>query len=221
MNRAASVPIHEPARPNMAIGNIPTQPQCVDELNGNSPSALQNAESANEGFVEYFKKIISTCGGVVDVASFLVHSSTACRGETTELNPRVVDEDQTKLKLNLRKPAVVPRKQRKRQGATVEISSGFEDDVSALSDLTVDEMERLERFDSFANQKKRLSPIASRRLSAVSEVPKIINQHDLSWTFLVKEQPSNTEERSLGVSTSGSASSAEPERIEPSSSTRR
>jgi hypothetical protein len=127
--------------------------------------------------------------------------------------------------MKLRKPA--PRS-RRRQGETLEfpVNGGFDDDVSAISAHTLEEMERLEMMTKSMNlsatgaatvpssikkgaKKSIKKPVKGQKLASPP-----VKVRDLDWTYQVQRQNSNTS-MSLGVSTSGSASSAEPEKASP------
>lgn len=83
------------------------------------------------------KTFIGQCAGFVDVASFVIQS---CRGD---------GDSQQNRESHILGPMFEPRrglrKVRRRQGGTLEFPADgcFEDDVSALSANTLDEMERL------------------------------------------------------------------------------
>jgi hypothetical protein len=172
----------------------------------------EGSEDANDGFFEKVRSILVSCG-VADVASFFMQSG--CRGE--ECAAKDEAEQQTIRQMNMRKPSpAIDLRTKRRQGATLEFHSqgGFDDDVSAISAHTLEEMEMLERFKN----KKQLLPPAWPPVAPSSGFIKPMvsnkkrasptNQKDLDWPYQIPRRNSNTS-ISLGVSTSGSASSGE------------
>mmetsp|Transcript_43999 Transcript_43999/g.106684 ORF Transcript_43999/g.106684 Transcript_43999/m.106684 type:complete len:320 (+) Transcript_43999:578-1537(+) len=106
-------------------------------------------------FLESVKQVFAPCGGVVDAASFILGN---CRGSTK--SSAVVDEggllrcgggahgttsDDIVYRLRERGAAVFSSSTQRRQGETLEFpaNGGFDDDVSAISAHTLEEMERL------------------------------------------------------------------------------
>jgi hypothetical protein len=194
------------------------------------PTPEDDSEDSRNGFFENaVRNIFGPCVGVVDVASFFIQNT--CRGQTKEEDRGA--EGPAILKMKLRKPAPGQRS-RRRQGETLEFPShgGFDDDVSAISARTLEEMERLEFMP------KDIKPLASSRTRAIpsgdTSEPKDTresralnksipgrkrgspaSQPDLDWTYQI-QRPTSATEMSLGVSTSGSNSSAEPEQTSPS-----
>lgn len=168
-------------------------------------SGDQHQES--EGFLgSTVKTVFGHCVGIVDVASIVLAS---CRGESEEGENS--DKVSPILELGLSKSS---KKSRKRQGDTLEFptNGGFEDDVSALSARTLEEMERLERPLGKAYSRGRpsygdiKSPYPGQQLNP--DIPMMFPdpQFNKDWSLSVKRTTSCTD-RSLGVSTSGSVSS--------------
>jgi hypothetical protein len=183
------------------------------------PSPDNQKNGTDEGLWESAVKIFSPCVGVVDFASIFMQNS--CRAQTPEDVKKEAEGTQI-LKMKLRKPA--PRS-RKRQGETLEFSKngGFDDDVSAISAHTLEEMERLGVTtksmnlsgtvaatvpSSIKSNAKKSTKKAVKGQKLASPPAKI---RDLNWTYQVPRPNSDTS-MSLGVSTSGSASSGEPEK---------
>jgi hypothetical protein len=170
------------------------------------------SDDANDGFFEKISSMLVACG-VADVASFLMRSG--CRGEGSAAKDEA--EQQTIRQMNMRKPSpAIDLRTKRRQGATLEFHSqgGFDDDVSAISALTLEEMERFELLKS----KKQLLPPSGAPVAPSSGFIKPMvsskkrasptTQKNLDWTYQIPRMDSNTS-ISLGVSTSGSASSGE------------
>ena len=172
----------------------------------------EGSDDANDGFFEKVRSALVSCG-VADVASYLMQSG--CRGEGSAAKDET--EQQTSRQMNTRKPSpATDLRTKRRQGATLEFHSqgGFDDDVSAISAHTLEEMEMLERFKN----KKQLLPPGWAPVAPSSGFikPMLSNkkrasptaQKDLDWMYQIPRRNSNTS-ISLGVSTSGSASSGE------------
>lgn len=164
--------------------------------------------SQSDGFVEHVKKLVGSCGVVVDFASMFIQNT--CRAETS-----TVQEDN----LETFPPHNTSSRTKRRQGATLEFSprSGFEDDdVSAISAHTLEEMERR----NMLKHARQLNALDVENLPADVEAPppsglgkpkrkpSILKQH-LKYSYPIERDGSTGESISIGVSTSGSASSAE------------
>jgi hypothetical protein len=183
-----------------------------------SPDNQKN--STDEGLWESAVKIFGPCVGDVDFTSFFQNS---CRAPTAEGVNKVADGNQI-LKMKLRKPAP---KSRKRQGETLEfpVNGGFDDDVSAISAHTLEEMERLEMMTksmglsatvaaAVPSSIKRDAKKSIKKPVEGQQLAPPVKVRDLEWTYQV-QRPDSDESMSIGVSTSGSASSAEPENPRP------
>jgi hypothetical protein len=163
-------------------------------------------DSRGNGLMEQVKKLVGSCGAVVDVASIFFQNT--CCGETTE----DYQVDNFPLQNNN------GSRTKRRQGATLEFSAraGFEDDdVSAISAHTLEEMER----KNMLNHARQLNAVdlenAPRDVEAPPpaglEKPKISKKNPVfknPYPFDT-EASAGTEDISIGVSTSGSASSEE------------
>lgn len=182
------------------------------------PTENENGESAEDGLWESAVKIFSPCVGVVDFASIFIQN---CRTQSTEDMKKGVD-GQPVLKMKLRRPA--QQQSRRRQGETLEfpVNGGFDDDVSAISAHTLEEMER---FEKLSKDMGLLPPLAIPGPSYSKKSTKPDNNGQIlspgvkvrdfgDWAYPVRRTNSNTSV-SLGVSTSGSASSAEDEKATP------
>ena len=154
------------------------------------------------------KTFLGHCGGFVDVASFVIQS---CRGDGDCQQTR---ESHTLGTLFERRRG--SRKVRRRQGGTLEFPAdgGFEDDVSALSASTLEEMERLSpqvskrgslrggRYDG------RNQPYPGQQLvlplETVEESTRSLRTKG-DWVIDMQRESSDAD-MSLGVATSGSGS---------------
>jgi hypothetical protein len=174
----------------------------------------EGSDDANNGFFEKIRSMLVSCGAV-DVASFLMQNS--CRGEGSAAKDET--EQPTIMRMNMRKPSPAPNQRpKRRQGATLEFPSqgGFDDDVSAISAHTLEEMER---FELLKNAKLLLAPVGAPVAPSSAFIKPMVSskskkraspttQKNLDWTYQIPRASSNTS-ISLGVSTSGSASSGE------------
>ena len=159
-------------------------------------------------FSQTVKTFLGHCGGFVDAASFVIQS---CQGDG--------DCQQTRdsyILGTLFERKRESRKVRRRQGGTLEFpaDSGFEDDVSALSASTLEEMELLSPKVSKRGSSRRgrhdgrNQPYPGQQL-----VPPLETVEERSWNVRAKDawvmnmqRESSDPEMSLGVATSGSGS---------------
>jgi hypothetical protein len=180
----------------------------------------QKNSTDDEGLWESAVKIFGPCVGDVDFSSFFQNS---CQAPTAQAVNKVAEGNRI-LKMKLKKPS--PRS-KKRQGETLEFpkNGGFDDDVSAISAHTLEEMERLEMMTKSmglsatvaAEAPSRTKRDAKKSIKNPVEGQQLappVKVRDLEWTYQV-QQPVSDESISIGVSTSGSASSAEPEKSSP------
>jgi hypothetical protein len=179
--------------------------------NGSVPHDTDPASS----FVESVRKVFAPCVGVVDAASILMGN---CRFGK--------DAYDTGDAMRLRNGAMSKTVQ-KRQGETLEIpnNGGFDDDVSAISAHTLEEMERLRMIQQRHKKLQTLSPPMNGRRKPMPSTyrPRGIMRPSMEmkaargaftskhlWTMENHEE----ETCSIGVSTSGSSSAEdEPARI--------
>jgi hypothetical protein len=187
MVAAASHP--ENSNPKMkSAANKQTPPVNVTP----SPSQRNQKDECNESLLESaVKNIFGPCVGAIDVASCIIQSTCGGDEET-----KIAKTDVSVLGMKLKRPAPNQRVKR-RQGETLEFpaNDGFDDDVSAISAHTLEEMERLHLFNK-NNKNGRVARNGPKK-------------PDLDWTYQVKRPVSTSSNNSLGVSTSGSASSVE------------
>jgi hypothetical protein len=162
---------------------------------------------------EFLRHLFGSCGGVVDVATLIFQAT--CRGRArAEANREA--EKQQKMKMSLRQRYMATGVKAKRQGGTLEFSTqgGFDDDVSALSAHTLEEMERIDTVARIL--KKPLTPIPSRTLRGNNCTPQMRHQEldkntaplcpqGSSWTYQIVSRQTSNDSRSIGVSTSGSS----------------
>jgi hypothetical protein len=162
---------------------------------------------------EFLRNLFGSCGGVVDVATLILQAS--CRGQARAEAKREAEQHQ-KMKINLRQRYMAPGVKTRRQGGTLEFSTqgGFDDDVSALSAHTLEEMERIDTVARVL--KKPLTPILSRTLRGSTCTPQMREQEldkntaplspqGASWTYQIVSRQTSNDSRSIGVSTSGSS----------------
>ena len=189
-------------------------PQQSPQASAVSEASKQKQEPSDDGLWESaVKNVFGPCVGVVDFASFFLRSG--CRTKVPDEG--IKEGENPVLKAKLKKPA---SRSRRRQGETLEfpVNVGFDDDVSAISAHTLEEMERLEMLSKGMNLSANVvagdpsthrnggkKPYPGQRLVPPPKV------RDLEWTYQVPRKNSNTS-LSLGVSTSGSASSEEADR---------
>jgi hypothetical protein len=175
--------------------------------------------------IESVRKVFAPCVGVVDAASIFMGN---CRfGKDAYENNGGGDG----IAMRLRNGAMHNTVQ-KRQGETLEIPAhgGFDDDVSAISAHTLEEMERLRQ----AQQKSKLQMLTPPNNNNSSRKPKLPTYRPRGMGGLDSKQATrdaftskqlwsmprhpmghdHDEECSIGVSTSGSSSAEdEPRRI--------
>ena len=186
-----SVPLHSTTQQQQ-------QQQQRQGQTGKEENLLENA----------LKSIFGTCIGAVDMASYLLQST--CRGDDHDAAAKEkgkVDVPVLKLKKPLPKMRV-----KRRQGDTLEFPSngGFDDEISAISALTLEEMERLQIFRKNATKKGRSAAASAAKKTTTTPIPEQEpgNQNDMSWAYEMKRPNSISSNPSLGVSTSGSGSSS-------------
>lgn len=155
------------------------------------------------------RSLLGQCASFVDVASFVIQS---CRGDGD-----CQENQESHILGPLFEPRRGLRKVRRRQGGTLEFPSdgGFEDDVSALSANTLDEMERLapqvSKRGSFRRGRYdgRSQPYPGQQLipplETVEENTRSIRASAKDWVVKMQRASSNAD-MSLGVATSGSGS---------------
>jgi hypothetical protein len=172
----------------------------------------EGSDDANYGFFQKVRSMLVSCGAS-DVASFLMQSD--CRGVGSAAKDET--KQQTIRQMNMRKPSLaIDLRTKRRQGGTLEFHSqgGFDDDVSAISAHTLEEMERSELFRSKKQLPRQARPAAApssgfiRPMVSSKKRASPTIQENLDWTYQMPRKNSNTS-LSLGVSTSGSASSGE------------
>lgn len=203
------------------------------------PSTTTAAEASATSFIASVQKVFAPCVGVVDAASLFMGNcrfgKDAYHDAGDRMRLRTTGMHQQQQKLN-----------QKRQGETLEIPSHggfFDDDVSAISAHTLEEMERLRQAHHQNNPSKlqMLTPPNHKYISGSSSNhnrkkgppyrPRgthSANRSDFGnaarGAFSSKQQlwdmhpqpphPSEEEECSIGASTSGSSSAEdEPARI--------
>jgi hypothetical protein len=172
----------------------------------------EGCDDPNAGFFDKVRSMLLSCGAV-DIASYLMQSG--CRGEASVAKDET--EQQAIRQMNTRKPSPASDlRTKRRQGATLEFPSqrGFDDDVSAISAHTLEEMER---FEVLKNAKQLRPPAGAPVAPSSGFIKPMVSskkraspttQQNLDWTYQIPRSNSNTS-ISLGVSTSGSASSGE------------
>ena len=184
--------------------------------------SCQSDGFSRDAFFEEFRSLLISCGGVVDVASLFFQDG--CRGQGTD-EPQHETMQPAILKPTLKNQSQGV-KSRRRQGETLEFPShgGFDDDVSAISAHTLEEMERLQLMASKMPLPTIPSPPRTPRIppSGNSEHKREIiakprircsdSEDKLDWNYQLPRQTSNTS-ASLGVSTSGSGSSSDQEKF--------
>jgi hypothetical protein len=170
--------------------------------------------------MESVSKMFAPCVGVVDAASFFIGN---CRFGKEPYESYGGDAAQ-----RLRGHPGIHAVPQKRQGETLEIpaNSGFDDDVSAISAHTLEEMERLR----LAQQKSKLQTLTP-LINNNSRKPHLSSSRNVNGTRVIKradhkvtrgvfskpqlwtmQHPSiekSDEELSIGVSTSGSSSAGD------------
>lgn len=152
------------------------------------------------------KTVLGQCAGFVDVAAFVIHS---CRGEDSD------DPNKSSGILGPFFQSDMPRKTRRKQGGTLEFPAdgGFEDDVSALSANTLDEMEKLARKVAAKNLRSEAThdpsnPLPGQQLIPPPTTPQDSSNKSSGWGFSIPRDTSATD-MSLGVATSSSSSTQE------------
>ena len=169
-----------------------------------------NEDESDDGFFETAaKNLIGPCVGVVNIASLFIQKT--CRGKPVEEgNAREEGHNPLFFKARLKRYSQMSRR---RQGETLEFPAddGFDDDVSAISAHTLEEMERQERRAKLSEGIKMAATadVASskegRKPSPGNVLPSSLRKQEPGLSY---RSNSNTS-MSLGVSTSGSASSEE------------
>ncbi|KAG7357233.1 hypothetical protein IV203_001921 [Nitzschia inconspicua] len=207
----------EEAPPPAEQGAILTPPP-VGKPSDKAPRTA--VEDSAASFIESVRKVFAPCVGVVDAASILMGN---CRFSKDSF-----DTGEGGM-ANRLKTGAMQKSVQKRQGETLEIpaNGGFDDDVSAISAHTLEEMERSRQ----AKRNSRMQLLTPTNTGSTSRRPKVthhrsrppgtarsdfktsggaITNHQL-WTM---PQPHLEEECSVGVSTSGSSSAEDdPPRI--------
>jgi hypothetical protein len=185
---------------------------------------LAEPSDPTTSLIESVRKVFAPCVGVVDAASIFMGN---CRFGKDAYDHTGGGDG---IHMRLRNGTVHTTVQ-KRQGETLEIpaNGGFDDDVSAISAHTLEEMERLRQ----AQQKSKLQMLtppstnSSRKPKLPTYRPRGTGASEIKeatrGAFTTKQlwsQPRHTtgrdhdEECSIGVSTSGSSSAEdEPSRI--------
>ncbi|KAL3914604.1 MAG: hypothetical protein SGILL_006038 [Bacillariaceae sp.] len=181
------------------------------------PTIQEETDPAAFSFVESVRKVFAPCVGVVDAASFLMGN---CRFGTSNPNSGY----ETNVATRLRNGAMAKTVAQKRQGETLEIPAyeGFDDDVSAISAHTLEEMERLRMVRQRQRKLQTLNPPSSRRGRSPRMRPNgnssiemkaargaFTSQH--LWAMPAPMGQHQEEDCSIGVSTSGSSSAEEQE----------
>lgn len=159
---------------------------------------------------EFLRHLFGSCGGVVDVATLILQAT--CRGQARAEAKREAEQQQKILRQRYMAAGI----KTKRQGGTLEFSTqgGFDDDVSALSAHTLEEMERIDTVAKVLE--KPLAPIPSRTLRGSTCTPQMSDQEldkntaplssqGTSWTYQIVSRQTSNDSRSIGVSTSGSS----------------
>ena len=190
--------------------------------------------SSNDNLLESaMKSIFGTCIGAVDMASYMIQNT--CGGnEEVNNNKAGTAGDNAVPVLKLRKPVPNSAHVKRRQGDTLEFPANwngvFDDDVSAISALTLEEMEKLQIFRKQnnihvnpKNGRTKTPPMTSKTLSKKKNAIQKSNNISKDWAYEMKRPPSaaSSADPSLGVSTSGSASSGDaeqPPRLTPKDS---
>lgn len=229
---------HRPPHPSFTMEDSPPShlpPKQDDEEKkiqldeDENPYDEQGEEQSTSSFIQSIKKVFAPCVGVVDAASFMMAN---CRGEketqyeTYDMNLNGPDLVETVMGLRQRNAPMNEMKVQKRQGETLvfHATAGFDDDVSAISSHTLEEMERSRMFTNGIGQshimappkqpprtmrQNILPPSMKGRKSRVAAGP-----HKQPWTMM--QRPTNQtknddvdDNASNGVSTSGSESSAD------------
>jgi hypothetical protein len=189
-------------------------------------------EGSTSSFIQSIKKVFAPCVGLVDVASFIMGN---CRGEKGtpyepyDMNLSGPDPMEIVMKLRQRNAAAMnDRKVQKRQGETLEFRAVtvFDDDVSAISAHTLEEMERSQISSNGIGKFHVMAPTKQPRRTRQNMLPPSMNGHDSRvanlpdtqqpWTMMqsAMNQTRNDDvddNVSQGVSTSGSESSADAE----------
>ena len=160
---------HRRRRPSSSAG---PQHRLQEKTGAEAQPATSNAAPATATeFLESVKQVFAPCGGVVDAASFILGN---CRGSTK--SSAVVDEggllrcgggahgttsEDIVYRLRERGAAVFSTSTQRRQGETLEFpaNGGFDDDVSAISAHTLEEMERLRMAAAKVAASSRRRPI--------------------------------------------------------------
>lgn len=206
------------APPPAEQGAILTPPPPLGETPENAPKTQDDAATS---FIESVRKVFAPCVGVVDAASILMGN---CRFGKEAYDNGAGDGLAMRLKTG-----AMHKVGQKRQGETLEIpaNGGFDDDVSAISAHTLEEMERLRQV----HQKSKLQMLtpnngSSRNPKVPPYRPRGSSRSDLKATrgaftskqlWTMSRPPMghhDVEESSIGVSTSGSSSAEdEPPRI--------
>lgn len=178
----------------------------VKSSQGSKPNGPFPAVADDDGDSSFLgstvKSLFGQCAGFVDVASFVIQS---CRGDK--------DDERNKQGDTLGPLVEATRgRARRKQAGTLEFPAegGFEDDVSALSANTLEEMERLARQRvnqsamGRANCEKRNQPYPGQQLVA-PPLSKVNDSQATDRPFSMQRSSSNADV-SLGVATSGSSS---------------
>mmetsp|Transcript_21471 Transcript_21471/g.40094 ORF Transcript_21471/g.40094 Transcript_21471/m.40094 type:complete len:280 (-) Transcript_21471:412-1251(-) len=194
------------------------------------PNGQQMNEDPASTFIDSVRRVFAPCVGVVDAASFLMgHCRFGKEGYETAYDMKPGGDSGVVMKLRERN-GVIHKAVQKRQGETLEIpaNGGFDDDVSAISAHTLEEMERLQ----LAQKKSKMhmltppktstrsrkpnqssSRVASNRPRGTKSVSKKATRAAFTntqlWTISRPTMGKNEEDVSIGVSTSGSSSGEE------------
>lgn len=213
------------APPPAVQGAILTPPPPIDggvnRVTANSMTKPQNDEDPAISFIESVRNVFAPCVGVVDAASIYMGN---CRFGKDAYDNNVGDG----IAMRLRTGAMQHKAVQKRDGETLEIpaNAGFDDDVSAISAHTLEEMERLRQVQQNSklqmltppqnngNRFKSLyGPKGSVRSSS-AQIKVTRGSFVSKQLWSMPRPPVPEDECSIGVSTSGSSSAEdEPPRI--------
>lgn len=168
-------------------------------------------EDGDVPLLDTVEQMFAPCVGILDLASLFFQQ---CKGHT---NARTRGDEEAARSPVLKRSGY--RKPRRRHGSTLEVPAhgGFEDDVSALSANTLEEMERLARYMARrAGNKSQVTTDPTSPSPGQILVPPPAHRNTVkdSWAYSVQRATSKTDQ-SIAVSTSGSASSQEDKAPHP------
>lgn len=188
--------------PDSQRGRHFTIPHPIAEEEQQQPQSSSDSQSIQPaGFIDSMKKFFAPCVGAVDAASVYIEECQPSKYETCDLNQQDNVADDVIMRLRERNGGI-GQHGGKRRNDTLEIpTNGIlfdDDDVSAISAHTLEEMERL-RIQMAQNNKLMNFQMSPNRIST-----KAVSQHSRG----AEKAPDAFNEGNLSICVSASDSSS-------------